>query len=624
MVEARENGNSNTEIPGTEIRVHVFGRTDVGMVREHNEDSFLVADLSRSNRSIQPEVKNHVIGKLGSVFAVCDGMGGAAAGEVASKLGVDTIYEILQASEPPEDDDELAIRLNEAICEAGKKIYAESKANSARRGMGTTATVALLTGERLLFGQVGDSRAHIIRKGKLVQTTKDQSLVQQLIDANQLTVEEAKNFDRSNIILQALGTSEEVHVDVTSTLLRRGDILVICSDGLSGMVEPEDIRDVVLAIEDPADACMKLTQMACDNGGDDNVTVIIAHFDGDGLSEPGIGDEVVYEKYMLPGLDDDDSITLPRGMPAVPGSSARSGVGARTKEEQARGKLPFLILLAILMLVGMVFVFTWNGEHSGASLSDSSTTVSLSDAQAPTDTVSGKSAFAEDETDSSDIGNAVLLDQETDMDFVRGTDTDSSSDTGTDSESIFPDSEPDTESDTEYGTEVAVEDTSLDVDDHTLASDSQGDGAPGVPDPVFAGGVASDDQIKSSEGNSASQTKKVKVADRNAGKWARGKGKRKRKSEQKTETEDTEDSDTSEKVAVKDSEDEGEAAIESAESSKNVETDAKPGGADTSSSSEKGSEKDSENDPAGNEKQNSDSPEPDTASAPLATEENPY
>ena len=186
------------------IGVDVFGRTDVGLVRDHNEDNFLIADLTSGNRSIRPEVRQHIVGDRGSLFAVCDGMGGAAAGEVASKIGVDTIYEVLQEGEPPADDYALARRLDEAICEAGTRIFTAAKLNRGQRGMGTTATVAVLIGPRLVIGQVGDSRAHIVRGDELVQITKDQSLVQQLIDAKQLTEEEAKDFDRSYIILQAL------------------------------------------------------------------------------------------------------------------------------------------------------------------------------------------------------------------------------------------------------------------------------------------------------------------------------------------------------------------------------------------------------------------------------------
>jgi PPM family protein phosphatase len=282
-----------------EIVVRVFGRTDVGLVREHNEDNFLIADLTSANRSILPEVRTHRVGTRGTVFTVCDGMGGAAAGEVASRLGIDTIYEILQGGDAPVGDVGLARRLNEAICEAGTRIFTAAKLNRAQRGMGTTVTAAVLNGPRLIVGQVGDSRAHIVRRGAIVQVTKDQSLVQQLIDAKQLTHEEAKAFDRSNIILQALGTTEEVHVDVTSVPLRRGDALVMCSDGLSGRVDPDVICRVVRDTDEPMDACRMLTELACENGGDDNITVIVARFDGDGLPECGEDDVVMYQPFAF-------------------------------------------------------------------------------------------------------------------------------------------------------------------------------------------------------------------------------------------------------------------------------------------------------------------------------------
>ena len=130
------------------ISVNVFGRTDVGLVREHNEDNFIIADLTKQNRSIKPEVRIHAVGSRGSLFAVCDGMGGAAAGEVASQIAVDTIYELMQEGEDPDGDDALARKLNNAIIEAGHRIYTAARVNRRRRGMGTTVTALLasLTG----------------------------------------------------------------------------------------------------------------------------------------------------------------------------------------------------------------------------------------------------------------------------------------------------------------------------------------------------------------------------------------------------------------------------------------------------------------------------------------------
>lgn len=310
MSEAEKGSDSAPDLikpdePGDNgLFVHVFGRTDVGLVRDHNEDNFLVADLSMGNRSIKPEVRNHRIGPKGSLFAVCDGMGGAAAGEVASQIAVDTIYEMMQRSEPPGDDEELARRLEMAIVEAGLRIFTAAKLDRKRRGMGTTVTAAVMIGPRIVIGQVGDSRAYVLRDDKLIQVTKDQSLVQQLLDAKQLTVEEAKSFDKSNIILQALGTSEDVLVDVTSAVLRKDDVLLMCSDGLSGVVEEDEIKRVLLEYKDPMEACRKLTDMACAGGGHDNITVIVSRFDGDELIAPLEDERLAYRKFRYSASQD--------------------------------------------------------------------------------------------------------------------------------------------------------------------------------------------------------------------------------------------------------------------------------------------------------------------------------
>ncbi len=289
--------------PEREIRVHVFGRTDVGQVREHNEDNFLVADLTRQTRSLMESDRFQVVGERGSVLGVCDGMGGAAAGEVASQIAVDMIFEKLAHADVPENRDALARRLVRAVEEAGVRIFTEARADRTRRGMGTTATIAALIDSRLFLAQVGDSRCYVLRGGKMVQVTRDQSLVNQLIEAGQLTEEEAETFEHNNIILQALGTAETVQVDLTYVDLCRGDTLLLCSDGLSGMIRGDEIREVLTTIRDPLEACKVLTERANLAGGHDNITVIVAHLDGPGLpaaapDAPPLG----YHKYALPEL----------------------------------------------------------------------------------------------------------------------------------------------------------------------------------------------------------------------------------------------------------------------------------------------------------------------------------
>jgi protein phosphatase len=301
-------GTGSAASPGGEIRLKLFGRTDVGQIREHNEDNFLIADLTRKSRSLMEADREQLVGPAGTVFAVCDGMGGAAAGEVASKLAVDIIYENMLTGGPPPNRDELARRLVSTVEEAGLRIFNEARADRTRRGMGTTATVATLLDSRLFIAQVGDSRAYLLRGDTLVQVTRDQSLVNQLIEAGQLTEEEAETFEHNNIILQALGTAETVQVDLTYVDLRRGDVLLMCSDGLSGMIRGEDIRSALVTYDEPLEICKVLTEKANLAGGHDNITVIVVKFDGEGLSSVSAEDEPVkYRKFGLPqsqGLGD--------------------------------------------------------------------------------------------------------------------------------------------------------------------------------------------------------------------------------------------------------------------------------------------------------------------------------
>jgi PPM family protein phosphatase len=301
--------SADTEVGG-QVRMRLFARTDVGQVREHNEDNFLVADITKRTRGLLESNRETDLGPQGSLFAVCDGMGGAAAGEVASQLAVDIIFERLVDGI---DDraiarDELARRLVHAVEVAGFRIFQEAKADRSRRGMGTTVTAAALVDDHLFLAQVGDSRGYILRGDQLVQVTRDQSLVNQLIEAGQLTEEEAETFEHNNIILQALGTSDTVHVDLTYVQLRRGDMLMLCSDGLSGMLRGEEIREVLRSTTETFELCKVLIERANQAGGHDNVTVICVQFDGPGVQPLSDADEPLkYRKYALPEAEKKDS-----------------------------------------------------------------------------------------------------------------------------------------------------------------------------------------------------------------------------------------------------------------------------------------------------------------------------
>jgi protein phosphatase len=309
--------------------IRVFGKTDLGRTRDHNEDRFLVADLSRREASLQPQVREHEVGERGSLLVVADGMGGAAAGELASEMATDTIYaQMIKAwgNEPEATSQRFAYRLREAVEVANSHIHSYAKTHPEVRGMGTTTTAVGVLGDHVFVSQVGDSRAYLIRNGTAYQLTKDQSLMQRLVEAGELTEEEAAQSERRNIILQALGPDAKVKVDLTYQELCRGDVLVLCSDGLSGLVKKEEIAAIAGQATDLQGACDRLIELANQRGGPDNITVVIARFDGEGLRAAEAQDQPGHQVYPL--IDTETStepVPVYRGSPApVPVKHARS------------------------------------------------------------------------------------------------------------------------------------------------------------------------------------------------------------------------------------------------------------------------------------------------------------
>jgi protein phosphatase len=285
------------------IRVSVFGKTDRGRTREHNEDAFLVADLTARRASLHPEVREHELGPKGTLLVVADGMGGAAAGEIASEMATQTIYQHMITkwhADQVNSPHQFAYRLKEAVELANRRIHGYAKEHPEVRGMGTTTTAVGILGDHLYLTQVGDSRAYLVRRGEAVQLTKDQSLMQRLVDAGELSEEEAERSERRNIILQALGPDPRVRVDLTHQEARREDLIVLCSDGLSGQVRKEEIAAIATANRDDlAVACSQLIDLANERGGPDNITVIVARLWGEGLKEPTGDESVGHEVYPL-------------------------------------------------------------------------------------------------------------------------------------------------------------------------------------------------------------------------------------------------------------------------------------------------------------------------------------
>ncbi len=296
------NPSPSKQSPREPVIVHVFGRTDVGRTREHNEDAFVVADLTRGRFSREPELLTHTVGRHGTLFMVADGMGGAAAGEIASAMAIDVVIEeLLAALNGDEGPTEavFATAIKRATAAANAHIHTFALEHPEFRGMGTTATVAGVLGDTLYVAQVGDSRAYLVRNGVGRQITKDQSLMQKLIEAGELTEEEAEQSERRNIILQALGPEATIKVDLTHQPVRRGDLLVLCSDGLSGQVRGDELTRIVTEEGSLAAACERMIDRANEMGGPDNITVIVARFDGEGLADPIGGDDVGHRVFPL-------------------------------------------------------------------------------------------------------------------------------------------------------------------------------------------------------------------------------------------------------------------------------------------------------------------------------------
>jgi serine/threonine protein phosphatase PrpC len=347
------------------IEVRYYGATDVGLVREHNEDNFVCVDLDDEVRGVPDDaIRETEVGSRGLVLAVCDGMGGAAAGEVASQMAVDTVDEVMKSGDTEGDHDLFAHRLVYSIEEAGSRIFGAAKMDRSRRGMGTTSTVAGLMDQTLFVGQVGDSRCYVLRNGKLKLITKDQSLVNQLIEAGQLSEEEAEEFEHSNIILQALGTTEEVSVDLTFLELRRGDRIMLCSDGLSGLVHAELIQEVMAEGDDLKAMTHKLIEMANAGGGHDNITCVMAEFGGEGLAPAEEAPEPNYMPYPLPPLDG-RSGSIPAREPTMKTSARKPGSDVKRPPIATRaddptvpsqgGKLgPAIVILVLIAIVAAV------------------------------------------------------------------------------------------------------------------------------------------------------------------------------------------------------------------------------------------------------------------------------
>jgi len=266
--------------------------TDVGLVRELNEDSILAVNLTQYYESVQTQI---------GIYVVSDGMGGEAAGEVASRVSVRAVAEwmtdkLISASLRSTHEEKIAApthtgglrlaiadgnematteMLRQAVVHANREVLAYARANPEERGLGATLTVAMLVGEVLTLAHVGDSRCYLLNGDKFEQITEDHSLVQKMVNTGNLTRSEARIHPYRNVIYRSIGADEQIEIDVIRRKLVSGDVLLLCSDGLNGMLSDDHIRDILMVNPDPNAAAKELVVAANAGGGEDNTSVIV-------------------------------------------------------------------------------------------------------------------------------------------------------------------------------------------------------------------------------------------------------------------------------------------------------------------------------------------------------------
>ena len=296
--------------------------TDTGRRRRHNEDAYVC----------EPPL-----------FAVADGMGGAQAGELASSLAAAALRDDTANREGGER------RVDELIQEANRRVYQRQSQDASASGMGTTMTVALVEDGRVVIGHVGDSRAYLIRDRELEQLTEDHSLVAELVRSGKLSPEEAEDHPQRSVITRALGTDPDVDVDTFSVEAKPGDLFMLCSDGLSSMVDDETILgEIERNRPDLSAAAKALVRAANKGGGEDNITVIFFE----------IADAAdTHERTLtLPPLEADEEDTLDE-LDRVP--AIATGDGRPTQRQRGRRRGPLLAALALIVLVGASGVVVW-------------------------------------------------------------------------------------------------------------------------------------------------------------------------------------------------------------------------------------------------------------------------
>jgi PPM family protein phosphatase len=287
------------------LEITVGAASDVGQVREHNEDSFLVGDLD-TGKVVELATPWQAKSDRGPLLVVCDGMGGVEGGEVASELAAQVIWREMKNTGATHDPEVFARLLRRATRIANHDVHAMSKREPGLRGMGTTVSAAGFAGTRLVIATVGDSRAYVLRAGEIVQVTRDQSLSSALLAAGH----DAELAERAgSAILQALGVGDDVEPSLSIIELRRGDRVLLCSDGLHGLVGDPALRLLMSQPHTNAEAVSLLVTAARAAGGSDNITAIVADVSGERLVPPKGDDDQPTFREFDPQKEGDPALT---------------------------------------------------------------------------------------------------------------------------------------------------------------------------------------------------------------------------------------------------------------------------------------------------------------------------
>lgn len=363
------------------IVVNIAGRTETGFVRNRNEDCLLVVDLDTEEElSVDDEIR--VSGPRGPLMIVCDGMGGTAGGNIASRLATQVLRREMLASPQTKNRSELARHLRRAVRCANQEIRTEAATSEALQGMGTTVSAVTFIDNMAVVAQVGDSRAYIMRGGALTQITRDQSVVAALVGAGKMTESQAQVSMQRGMILQALGSADDVEVSLSIMELRTGDRVLLCSDGLHGFVKDEAISDACNKAE-ISEAIEEMLALADASGGQDNVTLLLAEVGGNSLRDPLPGDQAPRFTELVHDLDGQDALrttsvvakrlahkaglrsqAFPQAVPAtgqhpvVRVETDLPNPAAQALAEQSRlGKTPW-IAAGVVVVVGLIYLWS--------------------------------------------------------------------------------------------------------------------------------------------------------------------------------------------------------------------------------------------------------------------------